>query len=505
MAFDGSRFGTGLMAFGAGLAGRDPNVPIQQYQQGIERDERKVNIAALMDNMGIAPNRRALIDMLPQNQQLSWIMGRQDQNQAAAAAAAQYQQEAAAAAQAQADFNAMIAGQGGNVAPQQDAWNAAVSAPLGQGFGGNVNPMAPTSMPVSNRPDVAPMNAGPMGPPQFNASPSGSPMDVPSHITQRNPMGVPVPQQQGVSNLADITAAQQGVQMPPQAMPIAPPQGDIGPMPTGGDPNLGSYENFINYSNMAKDDTLQPGQRAIAAALAQREEQRLGFGGDEGTSSMQEYDMYATQTRSSGGQPMSFMEYQQALKSGDTINVGGPAAYGAIPVGYEVYTNEETGQNAMRPMPGGPAAAAIEQGSQLSAADFADYEANANMVLDIVQGVLGSEGLRGGTGFMQGKLGGYNQPVANFIAKHEQLQGNVFLEAYEKLKGGGPITDYEGDKASNALARLHRTQSEAEYRAALTEFSDIIANGLARARAGQTVGAELSDAELFEKYKFGRP
>ena len=58
----------------------------------------------------------------------------------------------------------------------------------------------------------------------------------------------------------------------------------------------------------------------------------------------------------------------------------------------------------------------------------------------------------------------------DFLVLADQLKGNAFLQAYSSLKGGGPITDIEGQKATEAQNRLNEAQSEGEYKKALEEM-----------------------------------
>lgn len=74
-------------------------------------------------------------------------------------------------------------------------------------------------------------------------------------------------------------------------------------------------------------------------------------------------------------------------------------------------------------------------------------------------------------------------PGANFNAKAAQLKGQTFLQAYNTLKGGGAITDIEGAKGENAIARLDKAQSEKEYRKALKDFREVIQKGMLRSAA----------------------
>jgi hypothetical protein len=68
-----------------------------------------------------------------------------------------------------------------------------------------------------------------------------------------------------------------------------------------------------------------------------------------------------------------------------------------------------------------------------------------------------------------------------------QAKGGVFLQAYTQLKGGGAITQIEGEKAEQAIARMDRAQTEEQFLAALDEYDSVIAAGMERlkARAGQ--------------------
>ena len=71
-------------------------------------------------------------------------------------------------------------------------------------------------------------------------------------------------------------------------------------------------------------------------------------------------------------------------------------------------------------------------------------------------------------------------------ARMDQLQGQAFLQAFQALKGSGQITEIEGDKATAAIARLDRYQSEEEYTAALMDLRSVLE--IARTRAPGSVG-----------------
>lgn len=91
-------------------------------------------------------------------------------------------------------------------------------------------------------------------------------------------------------------------------------------------------------------------------------------------------------------------------------------------------------------------------------------------------------------------------PEYDFNVLTKQIEGKAFLEAFETLKGGGQITETEGKKATEAIARLSRAQSEAEYRKALGELRDVAATGVKRARQkpGQQAPAEAPKRLRFD-------
>ena len=75
-------------------------------------------------------------------------------------------------------------------------------------------------------------------------------------------------------------------------------------------------------------------------------------------------------------------------------------------------------------------------------------------------------------------------PEAAAQAFIDQIAGQAFLEAFESLKGGGHITEIEGDKATAARTRmLNQTQGAGAAREAALEFIGYIERGMERAKA----------------------
>lgn len=80
----------------------------------------------------------------------------------------------------------------------------------------------------------------------------------------------------------------------------------------------------------------------------------------------------------------------------------------------------------------------------------------------------------------------------DFVALVDQAKGQVFLQAYQQLKGGGQITEIEGQKAEQAIARLDRAQSKEAFDKALDDLEAVIRKG--RANAGVLAGGKPTPA-----------
>lgn len=78
--------------------------------------------------------------------------------------------------------------------------------------------------------------------------------------------------------------------------------------------------------------------------------------------------------------------------------------------------------------------------------------------------------------------------TASYEVRQKQIEGKAFLEAFQALKGGGSITEKEGEKGTQAIMRMNKASKESEYIAAARELQDILRTGMerSRAKAGQT-------------------
>jgi hypothetical protein len=87
--------------------------------------------------------------------------------------------------------------------------------------------------------------------------------------------------------------------------------------------------------------------------------------------------------------------------------------------------------------------------------------------------------------------------AADFARRDQQIKGASFLEAFETLKGGGSITNIEGEKGTAAINRMALAQSEQEYVAAAREVQGILRTGMERARKRAKAGAS-SNSGVFD-------
>jgi hypothetical protein len=103
---------------------------------------------------------------------------------------------------------------------------------------------------------------------------------------------------------------------------------------------------------------------------------------------------------------------------------------------------------------------------------------NADAVLKTVDDVLNHKGFSAVVGVPNIFTGIYSPPATDARgakAKIKELEGKQFLQAFESLKGGGPITDKEGAAATAAISALQDPGiSEEEYRRNATIFKNSV-------------------------------
>lgn len=197
-----------------------------------------------------------------------------------------------------------------------------------------------------------------------------------------------------------------------------------------------------------------------------------------------------------------------------TINSGDASRqFGDAPTGT-VFVYDDAGKHVMEAAPGGgerPRTVPLggtEAETRVNEISENQTKGNAQAasMIATIDGLLADPGLDSAVGVM-GAVTQYAGPLAPDAARArsriEQIQGQAFLQAFASLKGGGQITEIEGQKAEAAIARLNTAQSADDFRAALSELKEIIS----RANGGDQPApqsADLSDDDLLNLYLGGQ-
>lgn len=154
---------------------------------------------------------------------------------------------------------------------------------------------------------------------------------------------------------------------------------------------------------------------------------------------------------------------------------------------------------AQSPNPGQPAGTPGALGTTISPqmqearSALPKIEQQANQLRDVITKTLNHPGLDYSVGIWGNAPTVPGTPQADVRALQDQIQGATFLQAFDQLKGGGAITEVEGKKATDAIARLGRTQSPPAYRQALQDLKQVLDTGVARAY--KSAGMELPGAQ----------
>ena len=125
--------------------------------------------------------------------------------------------------------------------------------------------------------------------------------------------------------------------------------------------------------------------------------------------------------------------------------------------------------------------------------ELVDKDAAAEVSINLIDDLLEHPGLNAAVGFGAQKLIPFRtdelgQPefaqgseAADFQARFNQIKSETFLVGFNRLKGGGTITEAEGRKAESAISRMSLSQSEKEFKVAVGELRGIIDIGRKRA------------------------
>ena len=176
-----------------------------------------------------------------------------------------------------------------------------------------------------------------------------------------------------------------------------------------------------------------------------------------------------------GGYTGSYMDFIKEFKGAGAartqVTVGGDTVTPAKPeIGTQLITTQE-GVVTQVPIAGSSVAQEVQQ-----AVD------TASSTLQVIDEALAHKGLSAAVGPLDARTPTFLPDATAFEAYHNQIKGKAFLQAFESLKGGGQITEIEGQKAEQAIARLDLAQSEEDYKKALKDLRDIVKLGLQRSQ-----------------------
>lgn len=109
--------------------------------------------------------------------------------------------------------------------------------------------------------------------------------------------------------------------------------------------------------------------------------------------------------------------------------------------------------------------------------------ATADQTIDLLNRIKNHQGRGAATG--ASSLSPLNRipgtAAYDFNVLLDQIKGQAFLQAFQSLKGGGAITEREGQAATNAIARLNAAQSEQEFLRSIDDLITIVNDGRQRA------------------------
>ncbi len=187
---------------------------------------------------------------------------------------------------------------------------------------------------------------------------------------------------------------------------------------------------------------------------------------------------------------MGANEVSVPATGGQNVSDSELAAYGYIPTG----NRRVDAENKAKAIQARIAAKAKEIDAQTSSqSDLPAALDKGQYMLDVIDAAKNSRGLSESVGGMfglqgrQAELFPLTEGQRQFAPIAEQLRGASFLEAYNSLKGGGAISEAEGKKAEQAIARLQQYQSEGDFVAALNELRGVVAKGMERAKGKATM------------------
>ena len=241
-------------------------------------------------------------------------------------------------------------------------------------------------------------------------------------------------------------------------------------MATYGNPN--AFRQLLMTAQMGTKDTL-----AALDAQAGRAETERAHRASEKTAEGNLAVSRAREQREAENQirandPQFQASLAEAKKRGELIAAGDVSAIQTLPATIQ---KAESALNVIDQMIGKRIQATDKDGKKLTNPDgspkyIPDTPENANLYNKGRHAGF-SNAVGAGIPFASSVPG---TETANFSSMHDQVTSQAFLQAYETLRGTGSIATKEGEKATAAITRMNKSQSEDEYVKAAREFQDSV-------------------------------
>lgn len=246
---------------------------------------------------------------------------------------------------------------------------------------------------------------------------------------------------------------------------------------------------------------LRAQQEDAAAAIREK----YGFAGAQ---ARQAVNLKRMETPKVGFDPITGkMKYLEGVNVGKEVEPGGQPttkAPSALPEvvtsgGYSFLKDTKGGfQNLPKATREPPTAAEAAQAAEdlgrarvvgeaagVAQSALAGARTNVNSTLALIDSLENHKGLSAVVGLPNPMKGGFGfaqtpgSDAADFKTQLDNLTGKMFISAFESLKGGGAISEKEGEAATRAIANLSKMQSEKQFRQNLAILKQTLANGYA--------------------------
>lgn len=118
-----------------------------------------------------------------------------------------------------------------------------------------------------------------------------------------------------------------------------------------------------------------------------------------------------------------------------------------------------------------------------AAIDLPQIETTANNAIRYLDELKNHPGRKDATGPLAGRVTALGGAQADFVSRLQQIENGAFVNTYKNdLKGGGAISNIEGEKGTKARARMSRITRPEDFDAAIEDYKALIRQDQENAR-----------------------